>query len=238
MRIKAAFRRGFVVLALLGTAVAQQAGNAPKNSAGTSLDSVLHSMDVAAGNFHTTQANFEWAQFETVLNDFGDTQRGKIYFRRGNGQVEMAAEVNEPKPTKFVLFTDGRIELYETGINRVTVHNAAKNREAFETFLVLGFGGSGHDLLKSFDVSDKGTETVGGIAAQVLDLVPKSEKVRGTIPRITLWIDPARGISIQQKMYEANGYRLAKYSDIEINKNLPEGAFKLKTNSKTETITQ
>jgi outer membrane lipoprotein-sorting protein len=238
MPIGSIFRRGLVLLALLGAAVAQQAGSAAKTPAGGSLEPILHSMDVAAANFRTTQANFEWAQFETVLNDFGDTQRGKIYFRRGNGQVEMAAEVNEPKPSKFVLFTNGMIELYETGINRVTVHNAAKNREAFETFLVLGFGGSGHDLLKSFDVSDKGTETVGGIAAHVLDLVPKSEKVRGTIPRITLWIDPARGISIQQKMYEANGYRLAKYSDIEINKSLPEGAFKLKTNSKTETITQ
>lgn len=226
-------RKLLFLLALLSTAILTQAQNSADK-----LEATLKTMDAAAAKFHTTEASFEWIQFETALNDVVDTQKGKIYFRRAGSQVEMAAEVIEPKPPKYVLFADDKIELYETGINRVTVHSAAKNREEFETFLVLGFGGSGHDMLKSFDVLYKGTEKIGDIAADVLDLTPKSEKVRNNISRITLWIDPSRGISIQQKMYEATGYRLAKYFDIVINKNLPEGVFKLKTNTKTETITQ
>lgn len=214
------------------------AQQAPATNASGQLNATLMSMDAAAAKFRTTEASFEWIQFEAAINDVIDTQKGEIYFRRSGGQVEMAADVSDPKPPKYVLFADDKIELYETGINRVTVHNAAKNREEFETFLVLGFGGSGRDLLKSFDVSYKGTEKIGDVMADVLDLVPKSQKVRNNISRITLWIDPARGISLQQKMYEADGYRLAKYFDIAINKSLPEGVFKLKTNTKTETITQ
>jgi len=221
----------------LGCVLAWAQQSSAKN-AGEQLNATLATMDAAATKFHTTEASFEWIQFETAINDIIDTQKGEIYFRRSGGQIEMAADVSDPKPPKYVLFADNKIELYETGINRVTIHDAAKNREEFETFLVLGFGGSGHDLLKSFDISYKGTEKIGDIAADVLDLVPKSQKVRNNISRITLWIDPARGISIQQKMYEADGYRLAKYFDIAINKSLPDGVFKLKTNSKTETITQ
>lgn len=221
----------------LGCAVAW-AQQTPAANASGQLNATLASMDAASSKFRTTEASFEWIQFETAINDVIDTQKGKIYFRRAGNQIEMAADVSDPKPPKYVLFADDKIELYETGINRVTVHNAAKNREEFETFLVLGFGGSGRDLLKSFDVSYKGIEKIGEITADVLDLVPKSQKVRNNISRITLWIDPARGISIRQKMYESDGYRLAKYFDIAINKSLPEGVFKLKTNSKTETLTQ
>ena len=46
---------------------------------------------------------------------------------------------------------------------QVTVYNTGKNREEVESFLVLGFGGRGHDLLKSFDVKYLGNEKVDGL---------------------------------------------------------------------------
>ncbi len=228
----------FLAFFLLRSALSAQQSGSSSGNLSDQLESALKSMDAASTKFRTTEASFEWIQFESALNDVVDSQKGKIYFRRAGSQIEMAADVSEPKPPKYVLFTEDKIELYETGINRVTVHSAAKNREEFEAFLVLGFGGSGHDMLKTFDVTFKGNERIGNVNADILDLVPKSEKVRNNVSRITLWIDPARGISIQQKMYEGSGYRLAKYTDIDINKNLPDAVFKLKTNGKTETITQ
>ena len=54
---------------------------------------------------------------------------------------------------------------------------------------------------------------------------------------ITLWIDPARGVSVQQKFQEPSGdYRLATYSNIQLNKKINEGVFKLKTNPKTKFV--
>jgi outer membrane lipoprotein-sorting protein len=70
-----------------------------------------------------------------------------------------------------------------------------------------------------------------------LDLVPKSQKVRNNVAHIILWIDTGRGVSLQQQVFEPSGdYRLAKYSDIEINQKLPDNAFKLKTTGKTKTV--
>jgi outer membrane lipoprotein-sorting protein len=82
-----------------------------------------------------------------------------------------------------------------------------------------------------------GAETANGIAAEKLELIPKSEALKKNIVRILLWIDPARGISVQQQFFEPSGdYRLAKYSEIQTNQKLPEGVFKLKTTGKTKFV--
>jgi outer membrane lipoprotein-sorting protein len=119
----------------------------------------------------------------------------------------------------------------------VTAYEAGKNRDAVESFLVLGFGGSGRDMLKSFDVKYLTTEKVGEVNAYKLELVPKSDRVRNVFAKIWLWIDPARGISVQQQFFEPSGdYRLAKYSDLKLNQKIPDTAFKLKTTGDTKVM--
>ena len=148
-------------------------------------------MDSTAANFRSTEASFVWDQYTKVVNET-DTQKGKVYFRRVGKETQMAADITEPDK-KSVLFTDSKIEVYQPRIDHVTVYNAGKNREAFESFLVLGFGGSGHDMLKSFDVKYLGTESVDGTDTAKQELVPKSLKIRNNFDHIVLWIDQARG---------------------------------------------
>jgi outer membrane lipoprotein-sorting protein len=149
----------------------------------------------------------------------------------------MAVDLTDPD--KYVRYSAGKVQVYVPKIDEVDVYNTGKNRDAVESFLLIGFGGSGHDLLKSYDVKFLGSETVNGIAAGKLELIPKSDRLRNNIARVLLWIDPARGISVQQQLFEpGNNYRLAKYSDIKINQKLPEDAFKLKTTNKTQFVSK
>ena len=217
-----------IVIFVVGAAWAQ----APSNAA---LERVLSQMDTTAASFRTTEASFAWDQYQKVVNET-DTQRGKVYFRRAGSEIQMAADITEPEK-KYVLFTEGKVEVYQPRIDQVTVYKAGKNREAFESFLVLGFGGGGHDMLKSFEVKYLGSEKVNGMDTAKLDLVPKSQRVRNTFDHIVLWIDPARGVSVQQQLFEPAGdYRLAKYSDIELNQKIPDTVFKLKTTGRTKTV--
>jgi outer membrane lipoprotein-sorting protein len=217
---------GTVVIGWLLTAAAWP----QSESAG--LDRVLTRMDAAARNFRTTEASVAWDQYQKVIDET-ETQKGRIYFRREGGEVQMAADFVEPDK-KYVIYSGGKVQVYQPKIDQVNEYNAGKNRGDVESFLVLGFGGSGHDLLKSYDVKFLGSETANGIAAEKLELVPKSARLRNNIARILLWIDPARGVSVQQQFFEPSGdYRLAKYSEIQINQKLPENAFKLKTTGKT-----
>ena len=216
---------------------ATQKDTAPK-SAAASLESVLTSMDKAADGFKTTEADFVWDQFTKVVEQT-ETQKGKIYFRRAGKEVQMMADVTgpDPKDKKSVLFADSKFQLYEPKTDQVTIRNTSNNSEV-ESYLVLGFGGRGHDLAKSFDVSYLGSEKVGEVQTEKINLVPKSEKVRNNFDHVILWIDPSRGISVQQQLIAANGdYRLAKYSNIRFPQKLADNVFKLKTTGKTKFVT-
>jgi len=227
--------RWALVMVCLGTLIALAA---PADSAtDPALDKVLAQMDSAAEKFRTTEASVVWDQYQKVVDEH-EEQKGKVYFRHGNNnEVHMAADITDPDQ-KYVLFNGSKIQVYQPKIDQVTVYNTGKNREAFESFLVLGFGGGGHDMLKSFDVKYLGSETVDGTAVAKLDLVPKTVNVRNNIDHIILWIDPSRGISLQQQFFfgASGDYRLAKYSDIKMNEKIPDSVFKLKTTGKTKFI--
>ena len=200
-----------------------------------SLDSVLKKMDAAAASFQTAQADFVWDQYQKVVDEH-DLQKGTVYYRRTGKEIEMMAEIKEPDP-KFVLYKDGKLEVYQPKIEQVMEYAAGANRGEIESYLVLGFGGSGEDLIKSFDVSYLGEETVSGIATAKLQLIPKSEKFRNNISKILLWIDLSRGISVQQQFFQGQGdYRLAKYSAVQMKAKIGNDVFQLKTTKKTQFV--
>jgi len=207
-------------------------GSSQAGAQDPALEHVLTQMDIAAKDFRSLQASFVWDQYTKVVQDT-DTSRGVVYFQRDGKEMKMAADITEPA-AKSVLFADGEVKMYEPKIDRVTEYKTGKNRAEVESFLVLGFGGRGHDLLKSYDVKYLGQETVDGVETARLELTPKSEKAHNQFTQILLWIDPKQGISVQQKLLQPSGdYRLAKYTKIQLNQKLPDGVFRLKTTSKT-----
>lgn len=228
-------KRAFLLnsmIVVLCCAFAAAQGNA-------ALEKVLTQMDTAAANFKSAQADFNWDQYTKVVEEH-DYQKGTIYFRRDPKGVQMAADINQHNgqpDKKYVLFTDSNVQVYQPSMDQVTKYNVGKNRSEVESFLVLGFGGRGHDLLKSFDVKYAGAEKVEGIDTQKLELTPKSASVRNNFNKIVLWIDPAKGVSVQQQLFSPSGdFRLAKYSNIKLNQNISADVFKLKTKPGTKII--
>jgi outer membrane lipoprotein-sorting protein len=212
--------------------------HAPRPADTPTLESVLKKMDDVAATFHSTQASFEWDWYQKVIDEVDDVETGVIYYRRTGKDIEMKADVKTAGPSldkqkpeaKYVLFANGVIKLYQPKTDEVKAYDLGKNRSDFESYLVLGFGGSGQDLKKAFDVTFLGPETINGAATAKLQLVPKSEKVRGSWNKIFLWIDLDKGISIQQQFFSPQGdYRLTKYHDVQVNgKRIPDEVFKLK----------
>jgi outer membrane lipoprotein-sorting protein len=220
---------GFAIITSLVVAAAQQ--QAPDE-----LQRVLRQMDQTAAEFNTTQAAFVWDQYQKVVDDH-DIQKGMVYFRRVGNEIQMAAEITNPEAQKSVLFTDSKVEVYQPKIDQLTRYSTGKDRATVESFLVLGFGGSGKDMLKSFDVKYIGPEKVSGVDTAKLELVPKSQKGRNMFDHIWLWVDTSRGVSVQQQLFEPSGdYRLAKYSDIQMHQKIPDSVFKLKTTGKTKVV--
>jgi len=234
-----------ITVAFASSLLGQSAAPQQKPADPGGMDAILKTMDKAAANFRTTQAEFEWDRYEKVINEVDTVQTGTIYYRRAGKDVEMMADIRKeggslaelkPEP-KYVLFRAGVIRMYQPKVDQVTEYSLGKNASDFESYLVLGFGGSGQELMKAFDVTYLGLETVQGVATAKLQLVPKSERVRNNFKQILLWIDLDRGISVQQQFFEPQGdYRLAKYASIRVNEKIGNEVFQLKTTSKTTTL--
>jgi len=201
----------------------------------TNLESVLTQLDTAAAQFRSAEADLLWDQYQKVVDET-DTQKGKIYFRRTNKETQAAIHISSPD-TKDIVYTEGKVRLYQPRIDQVTEHDASKNKEAAESFLALGFGGRGHDLVKQYEIQLAGNEAVDGMQTTKLELTPKSPKVRNMFDKITLWMDPQRDVSLKQQFLEPSGdYRTTHYMNIKLNGKIPEDVFKLHTTARTKVV--
>lgn len=205
------------------------------------LAKVLGQMDAAAAKFQTAQAAFSWDQLTAVVQEH-DVQKGTIAFRRtskNGAETAMVAHVQtedgQPAP-KDVLFRNGQLQLYQPAIKQETILQAGNNREQFESYATLGFGGSGKDLAASWNVTYGGAEMVDGVAVAKLTLLPKYVAANQMFTRIEIWIDPATATSRKQVFYTPGGdTRTATYTNVKLN-GTPESAFTLKIPSGTQVV--
>ena len=145
-----------MMISLAGSARAQSAP--PASSA--DLQKVISQLNTAATKFVSAQADFSWDQFLAVVQE-SEIQTGTIYFERKKGATRMAAYLkqdNGKDAPKTVVYDGGEVNLYEPAIKQLTIMRAGANRGQWESFLTLGFGGSGSDLEANWKVSLLGSE--------------------------------------------------------------------------------
>jgi len=149
----------------------------------------------------------------------------------------MSAHIREEnsKPTpKIYVYSGGVFKLYEKLVNQVTTLTKASK---FESYLMLGFGASGKDLEQKWEIKYLGTEPLDGVKTDKLELIAKDPTVRKNIPKVTIWVDAERGVSLKQVFDEGSSeYRVSLYFNIKVNQPLPADAFTLKTDSKTQYV--
>ncbi len=201
------------------------------------LQATLAKLDTAAARFKSTQADFEFDSVQTDPIPDTEVQKGTAYYLRKGNTFEMAAhirEVNGKKVPKIYVYSGGKLRLDEPMIDQVTTLSSASQ---YEGYLMLGFGAGGKDLTDKWEITDDGPETIAGVKTEKLELVAKDPKVRKNLPKVTIWIDLDRGVSLKQVFDEGQGQsRTCTYSNIKINESLPGDAFTIKTDSKTQYI--
>lgn len=204
------------------------------------LKATLTRLDAAAARFHTSSAVFEFDSVQTDPVPDKDVQTGVVYYRRSGSSFQMGIHIDTDNGDKIVktivCCQGGSVKLYEQRLNEVTVLNKLNQ---YESWFMLGFGASGKELAEKWNIADDGPETVNGVRTEKLEMVPKDPAVLRNVPKVTLWMDLERGVSIKQVFDEGPGQsRVALYSNIKMNQSLPSDAFTLKTNKKTTFVTR
>lgn len=200
------------------------------------LPEVLHQMDAASTRFHSAQADFRWDLYERVVRQT-TTQNGSIYFEKNGATTQMGAKINPPY-ARFLEYKNGTLRLFDPGADHLTVLHAGANQQQYESFLTLGFGGSGTALAQSWNITMQGKETLndgsGPVETVKLDLVPKDPKVLENVTHITIWVDLKRGISLKQQFFlPSEDQKTATYTHIRYNQKINTSPYAIKTDKKT-----
>lgn len=184
------------------------------------LQQVLSQMDAASRTFKSAQAGIQRVHFERLINDTS-TESGTVFFLRSGSTTQFGGRFGPD--VKIVEYKNGTVRLYTAANNHIDqVSAAGANQGRVETFLTLGFGGTGADLAKAWTITDQGAEqlTDGSrtVPVEKLDLVSKDPSVRSTYTHITIWVDPVRDVSLKQEFFEPGGNtETATYSNIRLN---------------------
>lgn len=228
-----------VVAALAGTAHAQ----APD----AHLAVVLAQLDAASEHFSNARADFQWDYYESVVRDT-TTQVGSIYFEHKGSATpngtQMGAVVIDPKTKakeKILEYKGGVLRLFDVPVDQVRIMKAGPNQAQYETFLTLGFGGSGKALAQAWNIADQGSETLMDsgqpVKTEKLDLISKDPGVQKTFTHVTIWVDSARGVTLKQ-IFETPSHdrRTATYSHIKLNGKIDMGSFAIKAGPHTTQV--
>ncbi|HTW81285.1 MAG TPA: hypothetical protein VME23_17185 [Terracidiphilus sp.] len=198
------------------------------------LQSVLSRMDAAAAKFRNTSADVEFSSIVPPIPD-PEVQKGTVYYQREGSTYKMGVHIDtddgQAAPKVLVCCIDGSIKLYEKLPDQVTTLSKLSQ---YESWFMLGFGASGKELAERWDITYDGPETIDGVKTEKLELVPKDPNVKAKLPKVTLWMDADRAVSVKQYFDQGKGYsRTCHYTNIKVNDKLPKDAFTFATDKKT-----
>ncbi len=194
-----------------------------------SLPATLARLDAASARFKDAQASFHKDDYLKLLGDHTPSD-GSVYFIRTGSAVEAGFKVNG-KNGRIATYKNGMLRDYNPGAaNCFNSVDSSQNKGKTESFLTLGFGGSGKDLAAAWTITDLGPETVEGVTTEKLDLVSKDQGVRNNFSKVTLWMDLDRDISIKQQFFAAGtgDINTAVYSNIRLNGKVDTAPFEFK----------
>jgi len=213
-----------VLMALLCVApawsipVPQKKGKLPPD-----LSEILSHMNESAKRLRTISASLEYTKV-TVLVDDKSVESGQLFYRKS---TDILINIKKPEP-KTILFRKNRGEIYYPRINQIQEYNLEGKNELVQQFFLLGFSTDSDKLKKDYELKFLNDEELDGEATAVLELTPRSEKVRALITRVQLWVSEESWLPVQQKFLQPGGdYFIARYTGVKVNRSLPASAFRV-----------
>ena len=191
-----------------------------------SLEDIVKRMDAAAKSFQSVSAKIKYTSYTDLLKESNDST-GEMRLKK-TGKGIMGIVEFDPPDVRTYHFDGPNLEIYYPKARKREHYDLKKYRNVLDQALTLGFGTSGADLRRDYDVKVLKQETVDGVATTQLGLQPRSEERKKLIDHIELWMIDGKSYPLQEKgVQPSKDYTLIKYSDVKIPASLPDSAFKL-----------
>jgi outer membrane lipoprotein-sorting protein len=189
------------------------------------LHVTLTKLNAASEKFQSAQANVHRENYVALIHDVDETTDGIVYVIRAQDGKSQFGLKTSGQHARTVDYKNGTLRAFNPATNCYNTVAA----KGVDTYLTLGFGASGTDLDKAWNITDQGPETIDNIQTEKLDLVPKDPNVQANIKHVTIWVDPARDVSLKQIFFFPNGDRsTATYTNIRLNQKIDTKPFEFK----------
>jgi outer membrane lipoprotein-sorting protein len=192
-----------------------------------SVDSILARMNSSAKSFKSVSATTKRDEYVDVLKE-SSTQTGQILVKRSKGSVVALMKFDDPDP-RSIHIEGHNVQIFYPKVNTVNVYDAGKYAHLMDQLILLGFGTSGTELAKEYDIQSEGAETIASRPTTHLKLIPKSAELQKGVKSIELWIPENQSWPLQEKITQpSKDYSLIHFSDVRTNPPLPDSAYDLK----------
>ena len=189
------------------------------------LPQILSRMDAAAQNFQSMTADMKQLTHTEIIDE-NDVQIGTVRLKKVRNSV--IGYVNFTQPPKVIAFQDKKVEVYYPNTKVVEEYEVGGYSEQLNQFLLLGFGTSGRELQRNYEIRMIGPDTVAGRATTHIVLTPKSAKALEYMKKAELWIADDASYPVQEKIWKnADDYVLVNYSNVTLNAPLSDKDFAL-----------
>jgi len=191
-----------------------------------SLPQVLALLDQTGPAFRDMTATLVRTDYTPVLKET-EVQRGVVRLKRtGPREIRMLVEFKEPDP-QVIAFERNEAQKYYPKLQLVEIYDLGKYRSLKDQFLLLGFGVTGKELQKNYEVKVAGAEQVAGQQTTRLELIPRSKDAQEVLKKAELWITSA-GYPAQQRIYTTSVEYTFTYSDVRLNTGLTDADLKIR----------
>jgi outer membrane lipoprotein-sorting protein len=193
--------------------------------AGDPLPAILAKMDTVSATFKGARANLRRISHNAVV-DVNTESMGTMVLKRP-APHDLRTLVHFTVPDEQQVFVgNGVADIYYPRINTIQERKIGKYQSFFEQFYLLAFGGSGKELVASYDVSYVGSDNLGAH----LQLIPKSAEVKKNFTKIELWLSEEKAIPSQLKLTQPSGDSTTfVYTNVMLNPRIGDADLKLRT---------
>ena len=188
------------------------------------LQETLAKLDAASTKFQSAEATVHRDAYTAFIKDTVGSE-GITYFKReSDGKMEFGVKTTGAQ-ARTIMYKDGVVHDFNPTANCTdTIAN-----KSIDTYITIGFGGSGKDLAKAWEITDLGPDTISGTKVEKLDLVPKDPAAKQNVVKVSVWVDLDRDVSLKQIIYSPNkDTNTATYSNIKLNKPVNTKPFEIK----------
>ena len=183
-------------------------------------------MDRFSKNFAGAKATIH-STTHTVGVPEDEVETGTIFVKRSGGKTQFLIAFASPNIYTAAV-RDQIAEVYYPKLNEIHEYDLRAYKDIAQKLFLLGFGMPGSELAANYEIRNVRHETIDGQSATHVELVPKAPEVLKQLKRVEVWISDATQCPARQTFYLPDGgFRMAQFSNMEVNPKLPGSAFDL-----------